>query len=151
MIAGISSAKWSGRMELIDGSPRLLLDGAHNPAGSTALADALKDYSYSRLLLVTGVCDDKDFKQIYSPLIHLADRIFTVTPAIERAMNDTALHNYFTENGIPSEPCGSVINGICRAIQYASDNDLILVCGSLFVVGEVKAWLDKVPYNGIRG
>jgi dihydrofolate synthase/folylpolyglutamate synthase len=138
-------------MELIQGPPRLLLDGAHNPAGSVALAEALQEYSYSRLLMVTGVCDDKDFDQIYKPLIPLVNAIYTVTPAIERAMNDEQLSRYFMDAGIASEPCGSVIDGVCRARATASGEDLILVCGSLFVVGEVKAWLEKVPYTGIRG
>lgn len=150
-IEGVNSAYWPGRMELISGTPRLLLDGAHNPGGSSALADALKDYTYSRLLLVTGVCDDKDFEQIYKPLIPIADMIYTVTPAIERALKSDKLRQFFSNMGVVAEECSSVIDGISRARAFASENDLILVCGSLFVVGEVKAWLEKVPYNGIRG
>jgi len=148
---GIASAVWPGRMELIPGRPRLLLDGAHNPAGAAALAEALQDYSYSRLLMVTGVCDDKDVEQIYAPLLPLVDGIYTVTPAIERAMKDEVLTQFFRAQGIESEPCGSVVAGIGRARSRASESDLILVCGSLFVVGEAKAWLEQVNYTGIRG
>jgi dihydrofolate synthase/folylpolyglutamate synthase len=149
--AGIASAEWPGRMELIPGTPRLLLDGAHNPAGAAALAEAVRDYSYTRLLLVTGVCDDKDIEQIYAPLLPLVDSIYTVTPSVERAMKDTVLTQFFQTQGIASEPCGSVVAGIGRARSRASESDLILVCGSLFVVGEVKAWLEQVHYSGIRG
>ena len=56
-IEGIATAYWPGRMELVPGTPPLLLDGAHNPAGASALAEALGEYSYTRLLLVTGVCE----------------------------------------------------------------------------------------------
>ncbi|MFZ4858791.1 MAG: bifunctional folylpolyglutamate synthase/dihydrofolate synthase [Desulfuromonadaceae bacterium] len=150
-IEGIAGAEWPGRMELIPGTPRLLLDGAHNPAGAAALAEALQDYSYSRLLMVTGVCDDKDVEQIYAPLLPLVDGMYTVTPAIERAMKDEVLTQFFRTQGIESEPCGSVVAGIGRARSRASESDLILVCGSLFVVGEVKAWLEQVNYTGIRG
>jgi dihydrofolate synthase/folylpolyglutamate synthase len=138
-------------MELIPGTPRLLLDGAHNPAGAAALADALQDYSYSRLLMVTGVCDDKDVEQIYARLIPLVDAIYTVTPAVERAMKDKELTRFFRTKGIESEPCGSVVAGIDKARSHAMEHDLILVCGSLFVVGEVKAWLEQVHFSGIRG
>jgi len=148
---GIAGAEWPGRMELIPGTPRLLLDGAHNPAGAAALADALQDYSYSRLLMVTGVCDDKDVEQIFARLIPLVDAIYTVTPAVERAMKDEALTRFFRTQGIESDPCGSVVAGIGKARSHASEHDLILVCGSLFVVGEVKAWLEQVHYSGIRG
>ena len=147
----ISKTYWPGRMELIPGTPRLLLDGAHNPAGASALAEALQDYSYSRLLLVTGVCDDKDTEQIYAPLMPLVDSIYTVTPTIERALKDETLSDFFQSHGMPSRPCGSVISGVCKARDDASESDLILVCGSLFVVGEVKAWLEQVNYTGIRG
>jgi dihydrofolate synthase/folylpolyglutamate synthase len=148
---GVASAYWPGRMELVPGEPRLLLDGAHNPAGAAALAEALGDYSYSRLLLVTGVCDDKDIDGIYAPLVPLVDKFYTVTPAVERAMNDVKLSDFFHERGIASRPCGSVVAGICTARSESSEGDLVLVCGSLFVVGEVKAWLEHVQYTGIRG
>jgi dihydrofolate synthase/folylpolyglutamate synthase len=101
--------------------------------------------------MVTGVCDDKDVEQIYAPLLPLVDVIYTVTPAVDRAMKDEALTKYFRTLGIASEPCGSVVAGIDTARTRAAEHDLILVCGSLFVVGEVKAWLEQVHYSGIRG
>ena len=148
---GITTAYWPGRMELVPGTPPLLLDGAHNPAGASALAAALGEYTFSRLLLVTGVCSDKDVDRIFAPLIPLVDEIFTVTPSVERALKDEELSRFFYSKGIASQPCGSVISGICKARSESSAGDLILVCGSLFVVGEVKAWLEHVDYTGIRG
>ena len=148
---GIAAAYWPGRMELVPGTPRLLLDGAHNPAGAAALAEALHEFSYLRLLLVTGVCGDKDIDRIYSPLAPLADQIYTVTPAVDRAMKDEELTLFFNNHGIASQPCGSVAAGIRKARAAASEGDLILVCGSLFVVGEAKAWLENANFTGIRG
>jgi dihydrofolate synthase/folylpolyglutamate synthase len=148
---GIAATYWPGRMELIPGTPPLLLDGAHNPAGAYALAEALKEYSFSRLLLVTGVCDDKDIARIYAPLIPLVDAVFTVTPAVERAVADEELSRFFLERRISAHPCGSVVAGVTAARSAAAAGDLVLVCGSLFVVGEVKAWLEQVHYSGIRG
>jgi dihydrofolate synthase/folylpolyglutamate synthase len=148
---GIATAYWPGRMELVPGTPLLLLDGAHNPAGASALAEALQDYTYSRLLLVTGVCDDKDIDRIYAPLLPLVDTVYTVTPAVERALKGEELSHFFQSQGIASKPCGSVVAGVCKARSEAAEGDLVLVCGSLFVVGEVKAWLEQVNYTGIRG
>ena len=148
---GISKAYWPGRMELVPGVPRLLLDGAHNPAGALALAEALQKYSYSKLLLVTGVCEDKDICRIYEPLMPLIDSVYTVTPAVERALKDEDLSLFFHRNGIATQSCGSVVSGLCKARSEASEDDLILICGSLYVVGEVKAWLENTHFDGIRG
>jgi dihydrofolate synthase/folylpolyglutamate synthase len=148
---GIENACWPGRMELIPGSPRILLDGAHNPAGASALAESLRDYSYARLLMVTGICNDKDVERIFEPLIPHIDAAYTVTPAVDRALKDVELSEYFLNKGILSQPCGSVVAGICKACGDASNDDLVLICGSLFVVGEVKAWLEHENFIGIRG
>lgn len=151
IVRGVAGSYWPGRMELIPGNPPLLLDGAHNPAGSLALSEALSDYPRNRILLVTGVCTDKDIDLIYVNLLPLIERVYTVTPAVERAMKDEDLSLFFTERGLKSRPCGTVAEGIRAAQSEAVARDLILVCGSLFVVGEVKAWLENVDYTGIRG
>lgn len=151
LVRGVASACWPGRMELIPGNPPLLLDGAHNPAGSAALAEALPDYPCTRILLVTGVCSDKDIDQMYAPLIPLVERIYTVTPSVDRALDCEALSRWFAGAGVDSRPCGTVVNGIQTARGESAPGDMILVCGSLFIVGETKAWLENSDYSGIRG
>lgn len=151
MADGIRSSRWPGRMELIAGQPPILLDGAHNPAGAAALAVALEDCQYRRLLLVAGVMADKDARSIFAPLAGRVHRAYAVTPAVERALDDAALVATLKHLGIDAVACGSVGNGIATAQREAGENDLILVCGSLFAVGEAKAWLSKTHYIGIRG
>ena len=148
---GISAAWWPGRMETVPGSPPLLLDGAHNPAGARALAEALGDYRYRKLLLVVGTMADKDAGDIVSVLAPLAATCYCVSPAIDRAHNDANLAAIITALGIPARACGSVASGIQSAQSDAEDGDLILVCGSLFTVGEAKAWLAGAEFDGIRG
>jgi dihydrofolate synthase/folylpolyglutamate synthase len=148
---GISAAQWPGRMETVPGSPPLLLDGAHNRAGALALAEALAEYRYRRLLLVVGIMADKDAGEIVSALAPLAATCYCVTPVIQRAMDDEMLAAIIGGFGIPAEACGSVGNGIISAQRDAEADDLILVCGSLFTVGEAKAWLAGAEFQGIRG
>jgi dihydrofolate synthase/folylpolyglutamate synthase len=138
-------------METVPGSPPLLLDGAHNPAGAAALADALGDIHYRKLLLVMGVMADKEVRKIVSALAPLATTCYCVSPAVERAMDDRNLALILAEFGVPSLPCGNVANGITCAQRDAGDEDLILVCGSLFTVGEAKSWLAGKKFEGIRG
>jgi dihydrofolate synthase/folylpolyglutamate synthase len=148
---GISTAKWPGRMETVPGNPPLLLDGAHNRAGALALAEALAEYRYRKLHLVLGTMADKDVGEIVSALVPLAATCYCVTPAIDRAMDDVKLSTIISGIGIPARPCGTVANGIQSAQRDAEAGDLILVCGSLFTVGEAKAWLAGTDYDGIRG
>ena len=148
---GVTGAYWPGRMELIPGTPSMLLDGAHNPAGTAALAEALVDYPCERILLVTGVCSDKDIEKMYAPLIPLVDLIYTVTPSVDRALDAVELSRLFSNHGVASRPCDSVVTGIQKARSESGAGDMILVCGSLFIVGETKAWLEETHYSGIRG
>jgi dihydrofolate synthase/folylpolyglutamate synthase len=149
--SGISSAQWPGRMETIPGPPPRLLDGAHNRAGTAALAEALAEYRYQKLHLVLGIMADKDVSEIVSALAPLAATCYCVSPAMERAMDDVKLAAIITDRGIPAIACGSVAHGIASAQRAAEACDLILVCGSLFTVGEAKAWLAGVEFEGIRG
>jgi dihydrofolate synthase / folylpolyglutamate synthase len=149
--AGISAAHWPGRMETVPGAPPLLLDGAHNRAGSLALAEALADFRYGKLLLVLGIMADKDVDEIVSALAPLAATCYCVSPAIERAMDDVKLAAIVSGHGIPAIACGGVASGIQSAQHDAGVDDLILVCGSLFTVGEAKAWLAGTEFEGIRG
>jgi dihydrofolate synthase/folylpolyglutamate synthase len=151
LMTGISSARFSGRMELISGQPPLVLDGAHNPAGAAALAKSIANCEYKKLLLVIGVMSDKDVKAVVSILAPLAISCYCVCPNVERAMNDRDLATYLSEMGFTAQGCGSVGAGIIAARLDAAPEDLILICGSLFTVGEAKAWLAGKPFEGIRG
>jgi dihydrofolate synthase/folylpolyglutamate synthase len=148
---GVSAARWPGRMELIPGDPPLLLDGAHNRAGATALAEALSEYRDRRLLFVIGTMADKDVSGIVSALAPLAATCYCVSPAIDRAMGDAKLASIIAGFGIPAIACGGVADGILSAQRDAKAGDMIIVCGSLFMVGEAKAWLAGTKFEGIRG
>lgn len=149
--SGIAAARWPGRLESIAGNPPLLLDGAHNSAGAAALAEALADYRYARLLLVVGVMADKDVREVVSPLASLATTCYCVTPSVERALDAVELAMIIADCGIQAHTCGDVGSGIEAARRDAEPDDLILVCGSLFTVGEAKAWLAGTEFEGIRG
>ena len=61
MIDGLREVDWPGRLELVSSSPRVILDGAHNPAGALVLKESLeKEFQYHRLILLVGIMKDKD-------------------------------------------------------------------------------------------
>jgi len=151
MMRGIAQARWPGRMQLIPGPPDLLFDGAHNTAGMAALADALMRIPFQRLFLVAGVMEDKEIGRMFAPLIPKADYAFTVRPSLDRALDDRRLTDLLSAAGLPSHPCGNVAEGLQRACSQAAPGDLILVCGSLFTVGEALAHIQGRHFQGIRG
>lgn len=148
---GVATASWPGRLELFPGPPRLFLDGAHNPAGATALAEALSEIPRDRLFLVVGVMGDKELSGILAPLLPLADRVFAVSPGLERALPAGELASFCRKAGAVAEEAGSVERGIALARQAAAKDDLILVCGSLFTVGEARSILLARQFDPFRG
>lgn len=149
--AGVEQAFWPGRMELIGDSPRVLLDGAHNPAGAAALAESLRDISRNRLFLVLGVMSNKDAEGVLKPLLTLADRILTVTPGMPRSLSSHDLAKLCRDAGGRAEDTGGVARGLAIARTEAGPEDLVVVCGSLFVVGEARAILLSKKFEPCRG
>jgi len=148
---GAEQASWPGRMELIAGPPRVLLDGAHNPAGAKVLADALADIPRRALILVAGVVGDKDANGILAPLLPAADSVITVCPAVPRGLTSRELADQCRALGYQAIAAGSVAEGLETAFNVAHPEDLILVCGSLFVVGEARARLLSQTFEPFRG
>jgi dihydrofolate synthase/folylpolyglutamate synthase len=148
---GVERASWPGRMEIFPGSPRLLLDGAHNPAGAAALAEALVEIPRQRLLMVVGVMGDKELSGVLGPLLPLADTVFAVAPAIDRALPAAQLASFCRSSGVRAHQAGSVARGIELAREAAGPDDLILICGSLFTVGEARGILLSRQFDPFRG
>lgn len=148
---GIELASWPGRMELFPGPPRMLLDGAHNPAGARALAESLAGMPRSALILVTGMVGDKDADGILEPLLPLANQVIAVCPSIERGLASRDLADRCRTLGHEAVDGGSVADGLALAAATTRPTDLILVCGSLFVVGEARARILSKKFEPFRG
>lgn len=149
--AGLEQASWPGRMEFMGNAPRILLDGAHNPAGAAALAESLADIPRERLFAVVGVMSNKDVDAMIASLAFIADRVIVVTPAISRALSSAELAERFEAAGANADDAGSVAAGLQIALREAGSEDLILVCGSLFTVGEARAILLSRKFEPFRG
>lgn len=148
---GIESASWPGRMEFFSGPPRILLDGAHNPAGVAALSASLERVKRDRLILVIGVMADKDFSGIITPLLSLAAKIVTVSIGLPQALPAEDLTAFCVAHGAVAASAGSVHEALSIASNQTCNDDLILVAGSLYLVGEVRGILtgkQSRPFQG---
>jgi dihydrofolate synthase/folylpolyglutamate synthase len=148
---GITAASWPGRMELFPGPPRLLLDGAHNPAGVAALLTSLEMISRERLFLIAGVMADKDREGVLGPLLTLADEVITVSVDLPQATPAAELAAFCSTRGTRAVAAGSVAQGLAAALNRAGHDDLILVTGSLYLVGEARGVLLDQPSHPFQG
>ena len=81
MMEGLRVVEWPGRLEMVSSSPRVVLDGAHNPAGALVLKESLeKEFHFRRLILLIGILKDKDIQGILRTLSPLADHIILSRP-----------------------------------------------------------------------
>ncbi len=140
---GLEQARWEGRMERIGERPDIYLDGAHNPASAQKLAATIRELkpSYGRMILVVGILGDKDYQGIARQIVPLADRVVVTKPHYARALDVAFLAGEIRKLHAQVTSAETVAAAIARAREDASFDDLILVTGSLYVVGEARALL----------
>ena len=130
-----------GRWEQISSNPALVVDVAHNPEGIEQVLLQLKHTSYDKLHLIMGMVKDKDCERVLSSLPMDAKFYFTQAQ-LPRAMPSEELAYLASKKGIIGSTHAHVNDAINEAKQNATAKDLILVCGSIFLVAEVdrKYW-----------
>jgi len=141
---GIRETRWPGRLQLIGGSPRILLDVAHNPAGAWALRSALSSYFEDvPLTIVFGAMRDKAIAEMTQILFPLAERVVATQPDNPRAATSAEVAELAASTGaeIISEP--DVATALERARAATPPNGLVVVTGSIYLVGAVMGMLEK--------
>lgn len=144
--AGLEKVKWTGRLEIIQHKPILVLDGAHNPNGVKVVRDALKEiFSYHRLILVLAIFADKDYKKMIQIIVPNADLIIATKTENSRATSPRIIAKeaakYIDQNKIiVTENIPQAIN--C-ALSNSKEDDLICITGSLYTVGEAKRYFES--------
>lgn len=143
---GIEKTRWGGRFELHSGSPDIILDGAHNPDGIRRLRESVNQmFGAVPICYVCGVLADKDYEKEIEILFGRASNVFTVTPPSPRAMKSTdlkaAIKKRFSQlkaTSFDSE------DGIEKAMEAAvSQNNPVVVCGTLTILARVKEWMKR--------
>jgi dihydrofolate synthase / folylpolyglutamate synthase len=134
---GLYNTVWPGRCEVISKKPLIILDGAQNAASARVLKKAIKEkFPYKKLVLVLGVCNDKDIKGICREFYDFSDKIILTKADNPRASEPRELAGYFS--GKEFYITVGTKEAKSKALSLAGKQDLILVTGSLFVVGEFR-------------
>jgi dihydrofolate synthase / folylpolyglutamate synthase len=137
---GLAIARVPGRLELVDGPPQVLLDGAHNAAGAEALAVALRTlFCGRRVVLILGILGDKELSTITRLLSPLAAAIVVSEPPWKSragfAGAVVAEARRYCESVVELDDPAAALE---RARAQAGPGDLIVVAGSLYLVGAVR-------------
>lgn len=128
---GLKNAEWPGRFQFI--GKNALVDCAHNPDGFKLIVKELKNLKYNKLIIVIGFSKDKDIGKISKIISPLADKIILTKSNNERAAEPIMIKKYFKNSIIIKNPKKALV----YAKKIAGKKDLVLVAGSIFLVGEV--------------
>jgi dihydrofolate synthase / folylpolyglutamate synthase len=141
--SGIASAQWPARLETIhDGFGPVLVDAAHNPDGAEAVVrylgemQAQSQCSHRERALVFGAVADKSWNEMLSILTPQADHRFYVEPGGRESAPVGQMAAQFG-----GEPMGSVADALCAARSAVGPGGLVVVAGSIFLAGAVRAHL----------
>lgn len=125
-----------GRWEVIHYNPAIVLDVGHNEDGVKQIAEQLELTNYNQLHIIIGMVKDKAVEKVLAYLPKTATYYFTKAQ-IPRALDENELAEKAAITGLQGNTFADVNKALQHALQHAHKDDLILICGSVFLVGEV--------------
>jgi dihydrofolate synthase/folylpolyglutamate synthase len=127
-----------GRWDVLRHSPTLIVDVAHNKDGITQVLQQLKtEYPNARLHFILGFVNDKDISSTLELLPKNANYYFT-NAQMPRALKHEELKNIAAENKLQGNSYDNVNKAITEAKKNAADDDVIMICGSFFIIAEME-------------
>ncbi len=142
---GIRETRWPGRFQVVSprgGWPEMVLDVAHNPAGAWALRSALSErYDGRPLIFVFGAMRDKAISEMTEILFPLADRVIAARPGNPRSASPEEIQQAGSRTGTEIEPVAEVAAALERARESAGPDTVVVVTGSIYLVGEAMSLL----------
>jgi dihydrofolate synthase/folylpolyglutamate synthase len=149
---GLAKARFAGRLEIMQNQPTVVLDGAHNQEKIGALVSAIPEvFRYRRLVLVLGMLETKHAGPILRALGSLADTLIATSPEVKGkpAVPADELAAMAREHGIQSAVAvDAPREALAQALALAEADDLVVVTGSLYLIGEVRShWFTAEAIN----
>jgi dihydrofolate synthase/folylpolyglutamate synthase len=141
---GLATVRWPARVELIDTAPYTIIDVGHNPASMAALRDALQELlGGRRLVLVFGMLATKDYRTVTAMIAPLADAVITTTPDNPHALpaEELAVEVRRYTGRVTAVPDRYL--AVERGRALAGPEDVLLITGSFYLVGEAREWLRR--------
>jgi dihydrofolate synthase/folylpolyglutamate synthase len=150
--AGLASAEWPGRLETIERSPEILLDAAHNPGGARVLARFLSNHRTGRAIrLIYGASRDKAIDEVAGTLFPLAAEVYVTRSQVTRSVRPELLAEITNHHHERMHVTANLAEAIGRAREASCAEDVIVIAGSVFLVGEAIGLLRKQPSLSVSG
>ena len=141
---GLKEARWPARFEVLNKDPLVIFDGAHNPQGVSSCVESIKKYfKDQRVVVVTGVMADKDYRFIADKIGEVALRVMCVTPENPRALKAEEYAKEFTRQNIEADGFDTVFEAVNMAKKVATDKNTAVAClGSLYMYSQIEKALE---------
>ena len=142
---GLRVARWPGRFDIVGRDPLFIIDGGHNPQCIEALVVNIRDYlKDKKVIALTGVLADKDYADMYKPVMSYVQEFVCVTPPNPRKLEAAELASHLMSVGAKATACDSIEEGVRKARKLAGDSGVVLCFGSLYTIGSIKEALDQL-------
>ena len=137
--SGLKNAKWPGRFELLGTAPIFVIDGGHNPQCMEALAKNIGTYlSGRKVVALTGVLQDKDYQEMYRPILPYVSEFVCITPPSPRKLEGDVLAEWLRTEGARAIASKTIQEGVEKAVKLAGDKGAVVCFGSLYSIGDIK-------------
>ena len=148
MRRGMERVRWPARLEWTGASPRVLLDGAHNPQGVEALRRFVELFLHrEKRVLLAGVLREKLNDKMLADMASLAGEAVIVTPDNHRAMPAAELAKLLRQKGCKARAAQSLPEGLRKAKELAGPEGIIIAAGSLYLAGALRSLLGLQDEN----
>ena len=142
---GLRLASWPGRFDIVGHDPLFIIDGGHNPQCIEALVVNIQDYlKDKKVIALTGVLADKDYADMYKPVMPYVQEFVCVTPPNPRKLEATELASHLQSVGAKATACDSIAQGVALARQLSGADGVVLCFGSLYTIGSIKEAVDQL-------
>ena len=142
---GIRDVSWPGRFDIVSRDPLFIIDGGHNPQCIDALVKNIADYlAGRRVIALTGVLADKDYGEMFRPVMERVERFVCITPDNPRRLPAAELASHLQKAGASAVACQSVTEGVQKAKALAGAKGAVLCFGSLYSIGDIRTALDEI-------
>ena len=136
---GIRDVSWPGRFDIVSREPLFIIDGGHNPQCIDALVVNVRDYLAGRkIIALTGVLADKDYGEMYKPMMPYIQEFVCITPPNPRKLDAAELAAHLSRVGAKATPCESIAQGVQTAVEKAGADGVVLCFGSLYTIGDIR-------------
>jgi dihydrofolate synthase/folylpolyglutamate synthase len=144
IINALNKVKWIGRLEVMSSKPLVVIDGAHNIDGIKKLTESVNMYfKYENMILILGILADKQIKEMINTIVPKAFKVIAVTPNSERAELADELAREIKKINQNVQVIENYEEAYKTALSYCSNDDLLLISGSLYMIGDMRKLIKK--------